>query len=254
MSVKALSWAFAQPLGGNEKVVLLCLADWARDDGACWPGQSTIAGKACVSEKTVSRIMVRLAEAGFLQREERRRPDGSRTSDLIRLSVDQADNMSPDRSPSTKQTPSHARGTEPSEEPSEALVARARAKPISYRGKRVDAAIVQSAERLLGAFNEATGRKLGMRALDGSASPYLRQIVGALLTRPEVTHEQWEAGIRNTAANPPGWTEGRQLQTGDVFGERAADHALANGGVPSRNGRRSGATVDELQALKGTLG
>ena len=67
MSVKAMTWAFEQPISGNEKVVLLALADHANDVGECWPSISRIAEKSYVSERTVQRIISKLVKDGFLQ-------------------------------------------------------------------------------------------------------------------------------------------------------------------------------------------
>jgi hypothetical protein len=106
-----------------------------------------------------------------------------------------------------------------------------RARPVSYRGKRVSREVVADAEACLAVFNEMTGRGLSARTGDGNASAMLRQIVGALLERPHVSRDEWTRAIRNVAANPPDWVDG-QLQIGHIFGARAADHALANDGVP----------------------
>lgn len=99
---------------------------------------------------------------------------------------------------------------------------------VNYRGKRVDGDTVAAAVRLLEVFNGSTGRQLGATGADGRPSPALKQIVGAMIIRPQVSGEQWEAAIRRTVTSPPSWVEG-PLQLGHVFGERAAEHALANG-------------------------
>lgn len=86
MSIEAMTWAFKRKgLTPTEKIVLLALADWANDDGECYPGQTTIAEKCDVSERTVRSVLARLIEWGLIDSEERRRPDGYRTSNLYRL-------------------------------------------------------------------------------------------------------------------------------------------------------------------------
>lgn len=88
MSLAAMSWAFARKgLRPIEKVVLLVLADFANDDGECWPGQASIAERADVSDRTVRTVLVALEEQGVLRREERRRPDGYRSSDFYQLQI-----------------------------------------------------------------------------------------------------------------------------------------------------------------------
>jgi DNA-binding transcriptional ArsR family regulator len=110
--------------------------------------------------------------------------------------------------------------------------ARARPKPMTYGRLKVPTETAEMAERLLATFNDATGSNLGGRKADGSPTGHLKQIVGAVMDREgEASEADWHAAIRNTAANPPQWVEGRRLTLGHVFGARAADHALANTGA-----------------------
>jgi hypothetical protein len=108
----------------------------------------------------------------------------------------------------------------------------------TYSGRRIPRALVEAGERVLAGYNEAFGRRLGRRTADGRLSPALRQIVGAMLARPEVDVETWLRAIACVASNPPGWCDGRTVAVGDIFGIKAAEHALAN---PGRRGdpRRS---------------
>jgi hypothetical protein len=57
MSVRAMSWAFAQKLRAGEKLVLLALADRANEDGVCWPAIPSLAAKCSMSDRTVTRII-----------------------------------------------------------------------------------------------------------------------------------------------------------------------------------------------------
>lgn len=122
MSLAMMTWAFAQRgLRPSEKVVLLALADYANDEGYCFPGQVSIATKADLSERTVRDTLKRLEDAGLLEITERRRDDGYRTSNGYRLLTSPAevagDQISPAESrQSHRQT---AAGQEPSVEPSD---------------------------------------------------------------------------------------------------------------------------------------
>lgn len=225
-----MTWAFEQPINGNEKCVLLALADHARDDGLCWPGHETIATKAHVSTKTVCRILGKLEEKGYIVREERRRGDGLRTTDLIRLRLDtpSPDTSSGDKDGGGQQT---AVSEQNPKEPSSLSPRGAVRKPVTYQKRRVPELIVKDAEQLLTVFEEVADRRVAARTADGAASPALKQVIGAMLARTHVTLQQWDTAIRNTAANPPGWVDG-PLLIGHVFGERAADVALANDGRP----------------------
>jgi hypothetical protein len=89
-----MSWAFGQPLSGNEKVVLLAIADFANDDGLCWPSIPSIAKKACVSVRTVQRIISELLEQNYLSVDRRLSADGRSTSNCYNL-VFGGDKLSP---------------------------------------------------------------------------------------------------------------------------------------------------------------
>lgn len=86
MSIQAVAWAIDQKTGSAAgKVVLLCLANYADEEGKCWPKQETIAAETELSERSVREWLQKLEDAGLISREKRRRDDGYRASDLIRL-------------------------------------------------------------------------------------------------------------------------------------------------------------------------
>src|SRR5260370_36862185 len=69
MSIAVMNWVWASsPTSGNERLVLLALADaCSRDDGSgCWPSAATIARKASISDRTVRRVIARLEADGQL--------------------------------------------------------------------------------------------------------------------------------------------------------------------------------------------
>ena len=64
-----MNWVWANsPASGNERLVLLALADaCSRDDGTgCWPSAATIARKANISTRTVRRVIARLQAEGHI--------------------------------------------------------------------------------------------------------------------------------------------------------------------------------------------
>lgn len=72
MSIKLLSAAWELDLPSTEKMVLMCLCDFARDDGGnCWPSIGTIARKCSKGKRTVQAAIRRLESAGFLTATER---------------------------------------------------------------------------------------------------------------------------------------------------------------------------------------
>ena len=79
MSIKAMSWVFEQTeLAGNEKLVLLSLADHCCDDGLAWPSVERIALKSSVSKRTAQRILKSLEDTGWLSRKEGSRHETTR--------------------------------------------------------------------------------------------------------------------------------------------------------------------------------
>ena len=74
MSIKVMDmvWQNATDLQGNDLLVMLALADWANEQGACWPSVPKLAEKARVAERTVRYIIRRLEERGYIQIEEQR--------------------------------------------------------------------------------------------------------------------------------------------------------------------------------------
>ncbi len=71
-----------QPL---EKFLLMTLANYADPEGRCFPAQRVLVEDTGLCERTVRRLLGALEAAGLIHREERRRRDGSRASDLITL-------------------------------------------------------------------------------------------------------------------------------------------------------------------------
>ena len=69
MSIRLMSQVWEDTRIGSqaELLVLLALADHARDDGLCWPSMRSIAGKARIEERSARRIIRRLIEKGFVE-------------------------------------------------------------------------------------------------------------------------------------------------------------------------------------------
>ncbi|MDF4579352.1 helix-turn-helix domain-containing protein [Vibrio parahaemolyticus] len=93
MSIKIQSYAWdILAFKGNTKLVVLCLADFANDEGCCWPSLSTVARKSGVSVSTVKSIIKSLVEGGWLSKKTRSKigTDGRRVADsnLYTLNVD----------------------------------------------------------------------------------------------------------------------------------------------------------------------
>lgn len=88
MSHQASYWALEQTCStATEKAILMVIASYVGPDGCCYPGQDTLARQACCSVKSVERALQAFEDRGWLTRTARRRKDGSRTSDLLELTL-----------------------------------------------------------------------------------------------------------------------------------------------------------------------
>lgn len=87
MSYHLAAWAMDVDVPPREKLMLILIASHANDEGECFPSQTTLAYRSGLSRRTVLRSLSELEERGIITRRQRRRPDGSRSSDTIRLNV-----------------------------------------------------------------------------------------------------------------------------------------------------------------------
>lgn len=101
MSWQACAWAIGQKTGSPaRKIVLILLANRADEEGKnVFISQSRIAREGEMSTKSVRAHLKALEDMGIIRRDERRREDGSRSTDLIELNmsgeISQGENISP---------------------------------------------------------------------------------------------------------------------------------------------------------------
>ncbi|MEZ8095804.1 helix-turn-helix domain-containing protein [Photobacterium swingsii] len=70
MSVKVMSAVWdADSLKGNSKLIMLCLADFANDEGYCWPSLDRLAKKCGVSRSTIKAQIKSLCEQRIITKE-----------------------------------------------------------------------------------------------------------------------------------------------------------------------------------------
>lgn len=72
-------------LTSRAKVVLIYLRDHANKEGTCWPGINTIAAGVSLSRSTVKRALDDLVRAGLVEKSNRRRENGSLSSNLYQI-------------------------------------------------------------------------------------------------------------------------------------------------------------------------
>lgn len=78
MSIKIMSWVWDNsPYTGKALLIHLALADWAGDDGVCWPKQDNIAAKARCSVETVRTATRVMEQDGLLEIVQESRGRGS---------------------------------------------------------------------------------------------------------------------------------------------------------------------------------
>ena len=71
MSIRIMSKIWEDgPKSQSERFVLLALADYANDDGECWPSIAGISRKTCLTERGVRQIIRRLQQDGWLDVDE----------------------------------------------------------------------------------------------------------------------------------------------------------------------------------------
>ena len=68
MSIKVMSQVWENgPAKTTDRFVLLALADYANDEGQCWPSIAGIARKTCLTERGVQKCIRRLESEGWLE-------------------------------------------------------------------------------------------------------------------------------------------------------------------------------------------
>lgn len=71
MSIKLMTAVWdREDLASTHKLVLLALADWANDEGLCWPSINRLAVKASLTTRAVQKAIRALEQMGFVRREE----------------------------------------------------------------------------------------------------------------------------------------------------------------------------------------
>lgn len=89
MAIEWINWAIPLKTGSaTNKAVLIAICNHADGLGYCWPSQKEIQKFTELSLRSIQRAMQDLEERGFLKRQQRRRADGTRSSDAYLLQRD----------------------------------------------------------------------------------------------------------------------------------------------------------------------
>ncbi|MCP5099900.1 MAG: helix-turn-helix domain-containing protein [Chloroflexi bacterium] len=76
-----------QKLPPTQKLILICLSNYADRNGHAFPGQARLAKDSGLKIRAIQINLAKLEENGLLSRERRTREDGSRSSDNYRLNM-----------------------------------------------------------------------------------------------------------------------------------------------------------------------
>lgn len=285
MSFEATTWAFEQELPSGAKFLLVALANGADEFGIGFSGREFLAGRCCCSAVSVSSNMKRLEEADLLARVERRRSNGSRTSDWsvlapnledrgAMLDADEDEFPIPVARLARRGSGKDSLGKEDEggqvkllgvpPEPSGGTSARGRGArdqmlkdgdrlSLKYRGKPVPEKTARLAVKALDHYVDRSGQSVQRWNPDGSPSEGLKRIIGALVAHPDVEGPQWRETIDAVLAAP--WWEGPP-SIGVVFGPKVVEQNLL---APSRGRKKGGAgrngsdplTEKRLRAARG---
>ena len=231
-----MAWARAIKTGSATiKSVLMAVANYADEDGICWPSQEQLADDTELSRHSVMRALDQLEDMGLLDRERRHRGDGSRTSDLIMLDLSSTVQRSSQQRSTQQQPKSHGATAEPSIEPSLSRNSAQRIKRNSDEDQAVkawndlaDDLSLPKVQRM----TETRRRKLTARlrecgGLDGW-SVALAKIRGSPLCRGEVG--KWRADFDFVLQE----SSFVKLMEGK-YDDRSPGRHEANGGVNSRS-------------------
>jgi hypothetical protein len=122
-----MTWAWSQVVGSpTRKLLLQCLANYADENGVCWPSQRRISADTELGESATRYALKRLEADGYLKRQPQTRKDGSRTSDRFTLQLDKQPKNSRKTGPSNSEggtvksrggPPHKVKGVEPPREP-----------------------------------------------------------------------------------------------------------------------------------------
>lgn len=88
MSFQAMAWAVKQKVGNaTGKAILLMLANYADEEGKCFPSQETLAAECECSKRSILDWLQKFEDMGLLKRDRRHGAGGYRRSDILTLSL-----------------------------------------------------------------------------------------------------------------------------------------------------------------------
>jgi hypothetical protein len=287
MSAEASAWALQQDAGGpGPKLLLLVLANHADKDGVTYAGRALLAQECCCRTATITTNFAKLESLGLVKRLERRRGNGSRTSDWTVLApqledrgpmIDAASDEYPEGvsqlaqrgsgtetvgkengpgqvrfsgSPEQSGEQSESRPSSSSDEPDElAADAERLLKAKTKVGTRqVTSEEMGVAVEALRAFNRCSGSRYGLGA-------HLTPIVGRARERPS-----WDAAqhvrLVESAFRLRWWEQngnarrGRRPTPAVIYGNERVFEAVVQDAIEEAKQRKEGSTASPASQAK----
>lgn len=87
MSLKIMNIGFASNLKPTAKLIYIAIADFANDDGECFPSKSKLAEKASVSMSTMKYYLRAFENLGIIKTEQLYRSNGSKSSLFYKIDI-----------------------------------------------------------------------------------------------------------------------------------------------------------------------
>jgi hypothetical protein len=88
MSIKYLNYAYLMPTNPIETLVLITLANYADEDGFCFPGYESLINKTKLSKSALAKTLAILGGAGFFEKKEHSSIGYGRKVNTYRMSFD----------------------------------------------------------------------------------------------------------------------------------------------------------------------
>ena len=247
MSFEAMRWAWDQDIDtANSKYVLLALANLAsRETATCNPSKKHLAKKTGLATRTVRDRLADLEEAGLVSVEAASRRDGSDSSNLYRLPLEEIARYIPEggvqqlhggganAAPLNRTEPLTAcsGGTREGEVPR-----------VSIDKLKLNAEEWEQAQVIMDAFNATLGTKFTLIGTRGTRpTEHLKRIVMVLREHPEVTLEEHLEMIERRCGPPPDghwWGPGKPGSIGVLYGPNTFPRAIATDDRKNRPTRR----------------
>lgn len=269
MSWQATSWAARQAAGNSgRKCLLLLIANHADPAGVCFPGRIELAREAECRPETISAGLADLEARGLLSRHDRRRVNGSKTTDWIVLApgavdrgemrdadpdayppyiVEKAMNRvgmdsSPEESSPEENRQGWVRKTggpeEASKRPSTAVEGARAPAAVKFGGKPVIAESWDLTVKVLDAYNAAAGCNLRALTSAGDPSEASKRIYSRVRAYPDIGLEKHRDIIDRTLRSQ--WWGPALPTIGVVYGPKVFEDNITRPARSVSGGGRGG--------------